>query len=115
MNDEFAHSEITRLEERIEELRQSLARCDKIALAARIAIGGGALWLLLALLTLLPFSPTGLFGALASALGGVVLLGSNKTTREEFEAQLGAAEDRRKALIDAMRLRLVEDPGATLH
>lgn len=115
MNDEFAHSEITRLEERIEELRQSLARCDKIALAARIAIGGGALWLLLALLTILPFSPTELFGALASALGGVVLLGSNKTTREEFEAQLGAAEDRRKALIDAMRLRLVEDPGVTLH
>ena len=115
MNDEIAHSEITRLEERIEELHQSIARCDKIAFAARIAIGGGALWLLLALLTILPFSPTGLFGALASVLGGVVLLGSNKTTREEFEAQLGAAEDRRRALIDAMGLRLVEDPGVTLH
>ncbi len=115
MNDEPAHSEITRLEARIEELRQSIARCDKIALAARIAIGGGALWLTLALLTILPFSPTGLFGALASVLGGLVLLGSNRTTREEFETQLGAAEDRRRALIDAMRLRVVEDPGITLH
>ncbi|MBS0533351.1 MAG: hypothetical protein JSR72_04780 [Proteobacteria bacterium] len=115
MNDEIAHSEITRLEERIEELHQSIARCDKIALAARIAIGGGALWLLLALVTILPFSPTGLFGALASVLGGVVLLGSNKTTRDELEAQLGAAEDRRRALIDPMGLRLVEDPGVTLH
>ncbi|MGE0566260.1 MAG: hypothetical protein AB7O50_17305 [Pseudolabrys sp.] len=115
MNDELAHSEIARLEERIEELHQSLARCDKIALAARIAIGGGALWLLLALVTILPFSPTALFGALASALGGVVLLGSNKTTREELDSQLQAIEDRRRALIDAMRLRLVEDPGVTLH
>ena len=115
MNDEFAHSEIARLEERIEELRQSLARCDKIALAARIAIGGGALWLLLALFTILPFSPTGLFGALASVLGGVVLLGSNQTTLKVLEAQLCAAEDRLSALIDTMRLRLCEDPGVTLH
>lgn len=115
MNDELAHAEIARLEERIEELHQSLARCDKITLAAQIAIAGGALWLVLALVTILPFSPTGLFGALASLLGGVVLLGSNKTTREEFEARLRALEDRRRALIDAMRLRLIEDPSVTLH
>jgi hypothetical protein len=115
MNDEFAHSEIARLEERIEELHQSLARCDKVALVAKIAVAGGALWLVLTVATILPFSPTGLFGALAALLGGFVMFGSNKTTREEFEAQLRTAEDRRRALIDAMRLRLVEDPGITLH
>jgi len=115
MNDNLAHSDIARLEERIEELHQSLARCDKIAIAAQIAIGGGVLWLVLMLVTLLPFSPTALFAALASGLGGVVLLGSNKTTREELDGQLQALEDRRRALIDAMRLRLVEDPGVTLH
>lgn len=115
MNDEIARSEIARLEARIEELHQSLARCDKIALAAKIAMAGGALWLVLALLTILVFSPTGLFGALASAIGGVVLLGSNRTTREEFEAQLSAAEDRRRAVIDAMRLRLIEDSDVTIH
>jgi hypothetical protein len=115
MNDELAHTEIARLEERIEEMRQSIARCDKIALAARLAIGGGALWLVLALVTILPLTPTAFFGSLASALGGVVLLGSNKTTREELEAQMQKSEDRRRALIDAMQLRLVEDPGITLH
>ena len=115
MNDDVAHSEIARLEERIEELHQSLDRCGKIALAAQIAIAGGALWLVLAVVSILTFSPTGLFGALAAALGGVVLLGSNRTTREELDGQLQTLEDRRRALIDAMRLRLVEDPGITLH
>ncbi|MFA6267620.1 MAG: hypothetical protein WC670_18125 [Pseudolabrys sp.] len=115
MNDELAHTEIARLEERIEELNQSLARCDKIALAARIAIAGGVLWFALALVTILAFSPTGFVGALASLLGGVVLLGSNETTREEFEASLRAIEDRRRALIDAIELRVVEAPRITLH
>ena len=116
MNDELANSEIARLEERIEELRQAIARCDKIALAAKIAIAGGALWFAMALLTILAFSAAGFTGALAALLGGFVLLGSNKTTREEFETSLQAAEDRRRGLIDAMDLRVVEEkPGVTLH
>lgn len=115
MNDEPAHSEITRLEERIEELRQALDRCEKLAWAARIAIGGGALWFVLALLGILTFSATGFVGALAALLGGFVLAGSNKTTREQTEAALHEAEERRRALIDTMRLRLVEAPAVTLH
>lgn len=115
MNDELPHSEITRLEERIEELRQALDRCDKIALAAKIAIAGGALWFALALVTILSFSATGFAGALAALLGGFVLAGSNKTTRDETEAALREAEVRRRALIDTIRLRLVEPPGVTVH
>jgi len=116
MNDELAHSEIARLEERIEELRQAITRCGKIALAAKLAIAGGAVWFALALLTILVFSAAGFTGALAALLGGFVLLGSNKTTREELEASLQAAEDRRRALIDAMDLRLVTDEtGGSLH
>ncbi len=115
MNDELAHSEIARLEERIEELRQALERCDKLAWAARIAIAGGSLWFVLALLGILTFSATGFTGGLAALLGGFVLAGSNKTTREQTEAALQEAEDRRRALIDTMRLRLVETPGVTVH
>jgi len=115
MNDEPANSEIAMLEERIEELRQALARCDKIALAARIAIAGGALWFGLVIVTVLPFSATGFTGALASLLGGVVLLGSNKTTRDQTEVMLHEVEDRRRELIDSMRLRLVESPDTTIH
>lgn len=115
MNDEFAHSEIARLEERIEELRQAIERCDTLAWAARIAITGGALWFVLALPGILAFSATGFAGALAVLLGGFVLAGSNKTTREQTEAALQEAEERRRALIDTMRLRLVETPGITVH
>jgi hypothetical protein len=115
MNDEPAASEIARLEEHIEELSQALVRCDKIGWAARIAIAGGALWFALALLTVLVFSATGFTGALASLLGGIVLAGSNKTTRDETEAALRMAEDRRRELIDTLRLRLVEEPRITIH
>lgn len=115
MNDELASSEIGRLEERIEELNAALARCDKIELAAKIAIAGGAVWFVLVVLTILMFSASGFVGALAALLGGVVLLGSNKTTRDEIEAQMRAAEARRSALIDSIQLQLVEDPAVTLH
>ncbi len=115
MNDELAHSEIARLEERIEELRQALDRCDKLAWAARIAIGGGALWFVLVALSILMFAPAGFAGAMAALLGGFVLAGSNKTTREQTQAALGETEARRRALIDSMRLRLVEEPHGTLQ
>jgi len=115
MSDELSHSEIARLEDRIEELRQSISRCDKIAVAAQVAIAGGALWFALALLTILAFSATGFAGAMAALLGGFVLLGSNRTTRDEYAAALAAAEDRRRALIDAMQMQLVEEPGVTVH
>lgn len=115
MNDELPHSDIARLEERIEALRQTIERCDKLALAAKLAIAGGALWFALALVGILLFSATGFAGAMAALLGGFVLLGSNKTTRDQAEEALHAAEQRRRALIDAMQLRLVEEPGVTMH
>lgn len=115
MSDELSHSEIAGLEERIEELRQAIARCDKIAFAARAAIAGGVAWFVLVLLTILYFSATGFAGAMVALLGGFVLLGSNRTTRDEYAAALAAAEDRRRALIDAMHLRLVDAPDITVH
>lgn len=115
MNDELAHSEIAQLEERIEAMRDAIARCDKLAWAARIAIGGGGLWFVLMLLSILMFTPAGFAGAMAALLGGFVLAGSNKTTREQTEEALQAAEARRRALIDSMRLRLIEEPRGTLQ
>ncbi|RDV03482.1 hypothetical protein [Undibacter mobilis] len=115
MNDELASSEIARLEERIDELRQAIDRCDKLAWAAKVAIAGGALWFVLALVNVLIFSATGFTGALAALLGGFVLLGSNQTTRNETEAALHAADERRRALIDTMQLRLVEESDTTIH
>ena len=50
MNDEVSGEDIARIEERIEALREQIARCAKLALAAKVAIGAGGVWLALTVL-----------------------------------------------------------------
>jgi hypothetical protein len=111
MDNEDAREEIARLEERIAELSDRIARCRKLSLAAKIAIAAGAGWLALTLLWLVAFVPSLVIGAIAAVIGGVVLLGSNKTTWEQTEAALRQMESARTALIGQMELRVI-DPGA---
>jgi hypothetical protein len=117
MNEDTAPHEIVRLEAEIEALGAAIERCRKIDYAAKIAIAGGALWFALALVWILPFDPTFFVAALTATLGGVVLLGSNKTTWEEAQAAIERNEAARSALIGQMSLRLVGDVPAvpTLH
>jgi hypothetical protein len=114
MDDQTSRDDIARLETRIEMLAEARERCRKISLAAKIAIAAGAAWALLTLVTLVPFYPSMFFGALAAMIGGVVLLGSNKTTWEQTEAALREAERMRATLIGRMELRVVEETR-TLH
>jgi membrane glycosyltransferase len=107
--------EIARLEERIETLRESIARCRKISLGSKIAIAAGFAWLALTLLLLAPFVPSLFFGAIAAVIGGVVLLGSNATTWNETEAALRQAEMQRTGLIDRIELRVVDESAKRLH
>lgn len=107
--------DIAQLEERIETLRLSLERCRKISAAAKIAIAGGLAWIVLALVSVIPSTPTSFFAALAAALGGIVLLGSNKTTWEQTEAALLDAEGMRAQLIGHIPLRVVGKDRPTLH
>ncbi len=115
MDDGTAQHEIVRLEARIEALTEQLARCAKISLASKIAIGVGALWFLLALIGILRLDVTAFTGTVAAMLGGVVLLGSNATTWDQTDAALREAEAARAALIGTMRLRVVGDEARTLH
>jgi hypothetical protein len=114
MDDETPREDIAQLEARIERLAEARERCRKISLAAKIAITAGAAWALLTLATLVPFYPSMFFGALAAMIGGVVLLGSNKTTWDETEAALREAERLRAMLIGRMELRVVEE-SRTVH
>lgn len=107
--------EIARLEERIEALAVSIERCRKVSLAARIAILVGGAWLALTLLGLVTFTPALFFGAIAAAIGGVVLLGSNATTWNETDAALKQAEAARMALIGSIELTVVDDGVKRLH
>ncbi|MDB5534755.1 MAG: hypothetical protein JWO28_3070 [Hyphomicrobiales bacterium] len=106
---------IAQLEERIEELTASIERCRKISLAAKLAVGAGALWFVLFLLWILPFGPTAFVAATSAVLGGFVLLGSNATTWEQTEAHRSKAEAMRADLIGSMELRLVGDAPPTIH
>jgi hypothetical protein len=115
MSEPSIHDDIAHLEERIEALRESIARCAKISLAARLVAGAGLVWIALVLFWVIPFAPATFFGALAAVLGGAVLLGSNKTTWEETQAALDDAERMRTQLIGSIALRVVGEERPTLH
>jgi Flp pilus assembly protein TadB len=99
--------EIARLEARLEELTESLARCGKLRLAAQIAVVGGGIWLVAAMIGIIGFDPVAMMVAIAGVIGGTVLYGSNATTAQQFEAEMKEAEAKRAALIGTLDLRVV--------
>jgi hypothetical protein len=114
MDDGDIRDQIGELEERIERLNVSIARCRKISAGAKIAIAGGALWFALFLVRIVWFDATFFVAALTAVLAGVVLLGSNATTWDQTQADLNAAEKMRADLIGQIELRLVSE-RPTLH
>jgi hypothetical protein len=106
--------EISRLEEHIEELAARLENCRKFAAASRIAIVLGAVLLFFLGLGVMAFDPLALVGAMVLLLGGVVVLGSNRSTANEAAAEMAEAEARRAALIGNIPLRVVGG-RETLH
>lgn len=106
-------SDIARIEEHIDALRQSLETCRKIALAARTLIVIGAAWLVLTVLGQVDFVPLMLIFALAATIGGIVLAGSNATTWTDIEASLRASETTRAKMIERIDMRVIGEE--TIH
>ena len=102
-------SEITRLEDRIEELAMRLEGCRKYAAAALTSMGLGAVLLAAALTGVIRLDVVTLMAAAAAVLGGIVLSGSNRSTTREIEAALAQAEAERAALIGSIDLRVVSE------
>jgi hypothetical protein len=100
-------NEIARLEARLDEITEALARCRKFRLAAQIAMAGGGVWLVAAIIGLIGFDPVAMMAAIAGVIGGVVMYGSNNTTAEELTAEMKDAEGKRAALIGVLDLRVV--------
>ncbi len=115
MDDNDFRDEIAQLEARSEALTESIERCGKISLAAKLAIAAGAIWIVLVLLRVIPFFAGTIIAAMAAVIGGTVLLGSNATTWTQAEADLRAAEAMRADLIGRMELRVVGEERPTLH
>ena len=103
------HSEIARLEQHIEELSMRLETSRKYSGAALASMGLGAVLLAAAIFGVIQFDPVTLLAAAAALLGGIVLAGSNRSTRHELQAELAEAEAERRALIGAIQLRVVSE------
>jgi len=104
--------EIARLEERVEALTESLDRCEKLSLIARLVLAGGAVWLVLIVLRVLPFAPFSIVGAIAALLGGIVLYGANTSTWKQTLAAIAQAEALRTHLIGRLEMQTVEESEA---
>jgi hypothetical protein len=115
MVDDDAHDAIEKLEAHIEALGETIERCGKISLAAKFAVAAGAVWMVLVLLTIAPFDPATFIAAMAIAIGGVVLLGSNATTWAQTEAELRRAQAQRTDVIERMHLSVIGESTPTLH
>jgi hypothetical protein len=91
--------QIARLEARLDELADAMARCRKIRLISQIAITAGGAWLLAATVGAMGFNPVGLIAAISAVIGGIVMYGSNTTTSREVDDAIKKAEAMRAALI----------------
>ena len=102
------HDEIVQLEARLEQLAAVVESCRKIIVAARAAILLGAALLAALLFGVLRFDLVPFVVAVTAVLGGIVLFGSNSSTRSQAAAELRAAEARRAELIDRIAPRVVD-------
>jgi hypothetical protein len=107
MNDSNLHEQIARLEERIEQLAETIERCRKLMLFSKAAISIGGLLIVAMMFGGIRFDPAAMIGALTAVIGGTVLLGSNSSTSQQTMAAMKAAEEQRAELIDRIDLQVV--------
>src|SRR5262245_43000305 len=92
--------QIAQLETEIEQLVDTVEKCRKVTMFAKVIIGAGAIWMLAYVLGAIRFEPTTMVGAIAAVIGGVVLYGSNASTSKATMMAMNEAEALRAALID---------------
>jgi hypothetical protein len=101
--------QILTLENRIEELAETIERCRKVILISKAAIAVGGLLTLAMMFGAIGFDPVVMIGAITAVIGGAVLLGSNSSTAEEKAAAMHVAEAERAELISRIDLRVIGD------
>lgn len=106
--------EIERLELRIEELGEAIKRSRRLRLAGRVSAALGPLLMVGFAIGIVGYTPTRMIVALALAIGGIVLMGSSRSSTEELERSLKQAEAERIAAIDALNLVQVGE-GTSSH
>jgi hypothetical protein len=103
------HEQVLKIEAHIEELADLIERCRKIILFSKATIAAGGTLILAIIIGAVGFDPTIMIGAIAAAIGGTVVFGSNQSTLNQTMADMKAAEAHRTELISRMDLRVVGD------
>jgi hypothetical protein len=80
-------------------------------IVAKLAFAAGGMLLPLIVLGLLRFGPVGLLAAITAAIGGIVVFGSTKSTRDGLLTRIKSLEERRAEMIDGLRLQQVSLSG----
>ena len=107
--------EIERLELRIEELGEAIKRSRRLRLAGRASAALGPALVAGFALGIVDYTPTRMVVALALAIGGIVLMGSSRSSTEELERLLREAQAERIAAIDALNLVEVGEGPSNHH
>ena len=107
MNEVDLREQISRLEDRIEELAEAIERCRKLMLFSKAAIAVGGPLVVAIVFGAIRFDPAVMIGAITAVIGGTVLLGSNSSTSQLTVAALKAAEQQRAELIGRIDLQVV--------
>lgn len=91
------------IDERLAELADTQERCRRAMLISQIAVGIGlALLVYLNLIGSASNAPGLLLAGLASVFGGIVWLGSSRSSRQDASAEIQALESQKDRLIDAV-------------
>ena len=107
--DDDLHQQVLQIEAHIEELADVIERCRKIILISKAAVVVGGTLILATIIGAIGFDPTIMIGAIAAAIGGTVVFGSNMSTLKQTVTNMKAAEAHRTELIGRMDLRVVGD------
>ena len=90
-------------------MREAIARSRRLRLVGLASAVAGPALIVGFVLGLVDYSATRAIVALALGLGGMVLMGSSRSSTEELERALKQAEAERMAAIDALELVQVGD------
>jgi hypothetical protein len=93
---------VEQLESEIDELREAVRRSHRLALVGRICAVLGPALLLGLLLGALDFTPVRMIVGISLALGGIVLMGSSKTSTEHLEQSLKRTQVERNTAMGAL-------------
>jgi hypothetical protein len=107
--DDDLHEQGLQIEAHIEQLADVIERCRKIILISKAAVVVGGTLILATIIGAIGFDPTIMIGAIAAAIGGTVVFGSNMSTLKQTVTNMKAAEAHRTELIGRMDLRVVGD------